>query len=158
PVEPEVLGGEEPPGRPAANLTLSLYPGGTRAVLLRLLAVFALFAVVRNNLATADCLRRLCVVALVNGALLALFGLVQVFTAPRQVVYGPTPTEGNVSAPFICRTHFPFYVNLCVGLGGGLLLSTRSIRGGGRLAGGEDVLPRVRNLLNEPQTLWIGAG
>ena len=43
---------------PAAGTTISLFPGSTKQQLLRLLAVFLLFAVVRNNVASIACLRR----------------------------------------------------------------------------------------------------
>ncbi len=143
---------------PFLRHTLSLYPGATRAQLLELLAVLALFAIVRNNLATEACRKRLCVVALVNGALLSLFALVQFFTAPHHILYWTYPSRGQVFGPFICRNHFPFYVNLCVGLGVGLLLTTRpflpqprTLRSPGR------AIDWLRNLLNEPQVLWICA-
>jgi O-antigen ligase/tetratricopeptide (TPR) repeat protein len=151
PTEPELVAEDGGEGASAAPLTLSLSPAATRPVLLRLLAVFALFAVVRNNLASASALRRLSVVALVNGTLLSLFALVQFFTSPRDMVYWSLPTEGRVFGPFICRNHFSFYVNLCVGLGVGLLLSTPAFLARRRSGGW------VRDLLNQPQTLWIGA-
>jgi hypothetical protein len=71
-------------GNPEAGETISLYPGGTRAYLMRLLAVLVVFAAVRNNVASAASFRRLALVALVNGFLLALIGLLQFFSSPRR--------------------------------------------------------------------------
>ena len=91
--------------------------------------VFALFAAVRNNLASVAVLRRLCIVAIVNGALLSLFGLVQFCTSPRDNLYWRIAvTNGAVFGPFVNRDHFAFYINLCIGLGLGLLLSLRESR------------------------------
>src|SRR5205807_1640828 len=107
----------------AAGTTLSLYPGVTRLELVRLLAVFLLFAVVRNNVASVASLRRLSVAALVNGALLTLFGIAQFFTSHPHTLYWSYPVPHAVFGPFICRNHFAFYTNLCFGLGIGLLLA-----------------------------------
>jgi O-antigen ligase len=116
------------PGQPhemphlAAGSTLSLYPGGTRLAVLRLLAVFLLFAAVRNTYASKESLRRLGLVCLVNGAALALFALYQFFTAAApHIIFGNIPTGGQVFGPFINRNHFAFFVNICICLTGGLL-------------------------------------
>jgi hypothetical protein len=101
--------------------TLSVYPTATRAELLRLLAVVLLFAAVRNNIASPAALRRLSFVALVNGSLLALFGLVQYFSSPHGTLFWTYPTDGDVFGPFLNRNHFAWYINLCVGLSLGLL-------------------------------------
>jgi O-antigen ligase len=167
PERPEALpGGEERAAvRPPPGSTLSLEPGGTRPELMRLLAVFLLFAVVRNNLASPQALWRLSVVALVNGTLLALLALFQFFTSPTNTVYWTYPCEGSAFGPFLCKNHFPFYVNLCVGLSVGLLLC----RGRLRAADPDGAAPpsplaepgrthSPRSLLHEPQLLWISIG
>src|SRR5262249_538671 len=104
-----------------AGRVISLYPGGTRATLVRLLAVARPSVVVRNEIASPKSLRRLAVVATVNGALLTLFGLVQLVGSPPQLLYWSVPTRGQIFGPFINRNHFAGYVNLCAGLGVGLL-------------------------------------
>src|SRR5262249_35720035 len=58
------------------------------------------------------------------------------------------PTQGQVFGPFICRNHFPFYANLCLGLGLGLLLARERSRAG---------RPR-RGLLHDPAALWVAGG
>jgi tetratricopeptide (TPR) repeat protein len=128
PAHREALPGGQAPDVPAGPVgsTLSLYPAATRVELVRLLGVFLLFAAVRNNIASPASLRRLSVVALANGALLALFGVVQFFTSARGTVYWTYATGGNVFGPFLNRNHFAWYMNLCVGLGLGLLVWPRS--------------------------------
>jgi O-antigen ligase len=145
-----------PPVPLAAGRTLSLYPAGTRAELVRLLAVFLLFAAVRNNVASPAALRRLAVAATANGAALSLFAVLQFFSAPRLTVYWslPVAAESSPFGPFICRNHFPFYVNICVGLAVGLLLARRRDHARGR-----DPAPwwNPLELLNDPAALWISA-
>ena len=116
------------PVLPPPGSTISLYPEGTRTELVRLLAVLLLFLVVRQNMGSAASLRRLAFVSLLNGTFLALFALVQFFTSRPDVLYWRFPAETVVFGPFICRNHFPFYLNLCIGLGVGLLLSFRTSR------------------------------
>ena len=106
-----------------AGATISLYPATTRLGAIRLLAVFLLFAVVRNNIATPAATRRLAVAALANGALLAVFAFIQFFSSPPKMLYWTYPVLTGAFGPFSCRDHYPFYLNMCIGLGGGLLLS-----------------------------------
>jgi len=133
PAQPEVLPFGEPTGvsMPPAGSTLSFYPGSTQRELARCLAILLLFAVVGNNIASPASLRRLAVVAFVNGSLLALFGLVQAFSADIETIYWfyPAPGATSVFGPYVNRNHFAFYLNVCVGLGAGLLLSRHAGRG-----------------------------
>ena len=126
---------------PPAGSTLSFYPGATRRELGRYLAILLLFAVVRNNIASSTSLRRLGIAAFVNGSLLALFGLVQAFSANPQTIYWSYPAPGEaVFGPFINRNHFAFHMNVCVGLGAGLLLGRYAGRGRMQGAGGPSPL------------------
>jgi tetratricopeptide (TPR) repeat protein len=145
PNRPEVLPGgqeREPPPAPA-GATPSLYPAATRAELVRLLGVLLLFAAVLNNISSPAALRRLSIVALANGALLALFGFVQYFSSPPHTVYWTYATPGNVFGPFINRNHFAWYVNLCVGLGLGLLAAPAFSRASAARAGDKKFNPEA---------------
>ena len=134
----------------AAGATLSLYPGGTRLLLLHLLAVFLLFAVVRNTFSSKESLRRLGLACLVNGCALTLFALVQFFTSQRHVVYWKYDTAGMVFGPFINRNHFAFFVNVCVCLTAGLLAGYWLRRRSDELS--------WRGVLQHPPSLWLGVG
>lgn len=149
PTEPEKPLGESYQ-RPAlaAGTRLSLYPGATRRELVRLLAVFLLFAVVRNNICSPEQLRRLFLTLVVNGCALAFFALIQFFTSPRDTVYWTYQTKGSVFGPFISRTHYPFYLNVCIGAGLGLLVVPESRRQGSNSP--------IRELLDDPPRLWLG--
>jgi O-antigen ligase len=114
-------------------------------VQLQLLAVLVVFAVVRNNLASPGSVRRLAVVVLANGAALAMFGLLQFFTAPRNQLYWSFDSQGGVFGPFVNRNHFACYINLCIGLGLGLVLGTGLFQG------------PLRQLGHRPAALWAGA-
>ncbi len=133
PARPEVLPFGEPTGvsTPPAGSTLSFYPGSTQREVARYLAILLLFVLVRNNIASPANLQRLCIVAVVNGSLLALFGLVQAFSAEPETIYWSYPAPGlsSIFGPYVNRNHFAFYVNVCVGLGAGLQLSKFTGRG-----------------------------
>lgn len=131
PDRPEVLpsGAAREDPAPPAGTTLSLYPGATRAQVARLLAVLLLFAAVADGVASAASLRRLGIVALANGSLLALFGLVQSFSSDDPgLIYWSIPTAGQAFGPFVNRNHFAFHENLCIGLGLGALLARSAAR------------------------------
>jgi O-antigen ligase len=145
-------GGTAEPPRLAAGSAVSLYPAGTQVALLQLLALFAFYAVVRSNLASPAALRRLAVVALVNGCLLSLFGLLQFFSSPRGRVYWVVPTEATVFGP-LNRNVFATYLNLCIGLGLGVLLAAT----GPEEAGSRRGAGKLSALLSRPAVLWTGA-
>jgi O-antigen ligase/tetratricopeptide (TPR) repeat protein len=140
PAQSEVLPFGEAAGvsTPPAGSTLSFYPGSTQRELVRYLAILLLFAVVRNNIASPASLRRLAILAFINGSLLALFALVQAFSADPETIYWYYPVPGltGVFGPYVNRNHFAFYLNVCVGLGAGLLLSRYAGRGLLQGAGG----------------------
>ncbi len=125
PSEAEQLPGAAQPSSVPTRLTLSLYPYATQLFLVRLLAIFLVFAVVRNNLATPAVFRRLSVAVVINGTLLAFFALIQFFSSTPNMVYWTYPSLGTVFGPFINKNHFPYYVNCSIGLGFGLLWSRR---------------------------------
>ncbi len=165
PAQPEVL----PRGEPRESMlvpagsTISLYPDPTRKSLIYLLAIFSLYVVVRNNVASIGALRRLSIAVLLNGAALSFFGLIQFFgNAEPGTIYWTYPSSGTPFGPFVNRNHFAFYINLCIGLSLGLLL-VRSQRSGmhevtidlpmtTRLSG------TLRDLLHDPGALWISGG
>jgi O-antigen ligase/tetratricopeptide (TPR) repeat protein len=161
PAEPERLPNGEVHSRPplAAGSSLSLYPGATRRELIRLLAVFVLFTAVRNNIASTASLRRLSIALVINGALLAFFAIVQFFTSEPNTIYWSVSTRGLVFGPFVCRTHFPFYLNACIGAGLGLLLSRASAVDDDAPGSWSDTWAGVReagqSLLADPASLWL---
>jgi O-antigen ligase len=156
PEQPEILadGAAQPNAGPPPGSTLSLYPGATRREAMRLLAVFLVFVVVYNNLTSTGALLRLSSVVLINGVLLSLFALAQFFSAPRNTVYWNYPSLGAVFGPFINRNNFADYVNPCIGLGIGLLVSQE--RRGRSSASSEQGGSLMRTLHN-PLVLWICA-
>jgi O-antigen ligase len=160
PVSEEILpfGMAKSAAQPPAGSTLSLYPGATRQEMVRLLAIFLLFTAIRNNVASVAALRRLSIALVVNGALLALFGFIQFFTSPHDTVYWTFPSAGRVFGPFICRNHFPYYLNVCLGLGVGLLLCRKgSNQKGDRTLKARGPVHFLSGLLEDPWALWIAA-
>jgi hypothetical protein len=148
----------------AAGDCISVYPGATRREAIKLLAVWLLFVVVRNNVASPAALARLCFAAFLNGTLLAIFALVQFFSSPPHQVYWSYPSLGRVFGPFVCANHFPFYVNMCIGLGIGLLLALRHIRRRLRRQRDDEELETggwfgtLFKPLHDPAILWLSVG
>jgi O-antigen ligase/tetratricopeptide (TPR) repeat protein len=137
--------------------TLSFDVAATRVCLLQLVAIVALFAAVRNNLRDPGCFYRLAWFGTANGVVLALVGMGQLASSPPNVVLWSFHTEGAVFGTFICRNHFAYYANLCLGLTTGLLLGTRyfltapaSARRPGPSAGAS-----WRAIVRDPRVLWL---
>jgi O-antigen ligase/tetratricopeptide (TPR) repeat protein len=110
---------------PAPRAVLSLTPEATRTELTALLAALLLFVMVRNCLATPAAFRWISMLVLANGALIALFGLVRFFRpgGTRFLLYGVYATNHMTFGTFLNRNHFAFYMNVCLGLGLGVLLA-----------------------------------
>ncbi len=101
---------------------LTFYQSSTAQTICRLLAALALFALVRNNIPARQGLLHLSLVAFVNGVALSLLAIFQLFSSPPNEIYWAYQVPAVVFGPFICRNHFPFYINCCLGLGLGLLI------------------------------------
>jgi O-antigen ligase len=160
PAEPEDLPEGEPKEQSLwpAGSSISVAPWLTHRELLRLLALVVLFGAVRFNVAGAASLRRLSLVCVINGALLALFALLHFFSAAPNTLYWTFAADAPPFGPFVCRNHFPFYVNQCIGLGTGLLLGLWA-RPGARARGrdGSGGLEGFSGLLQDSRALWLAA-
>lgn len=159
---------ESEPGWP----TISIYSVATRQFLIRMLAVFVLFAVVRVNVASTASLKRLAWVVMANGVALSLFGIGQ-FVQNRsnqellqRSVFG-YQTRSDVFGPFICRNHFAYYANICIGFTISLLLlgsrteSDRRARKTYKSAAleeqtaDEEATLSILGILHSPLQLWL---
>ncbi len=102
---------------------ISLYPQQTRVEIANWLAVLAVFVMVRNlPLNPATLLRWLFIGLVINGVCLAVFAIGQSVSSKPNVIFWTIQTEGAVFGPYICRTHYAFYVNICIGAALGLFL------------------------------------
>lgn len=147
PAEPESLTGEVPVPEPAR---ISFDPGATRREVAKLLAVMALFAVVRYAVATPASYRRFALVCVANGVALSVLALAQRFSSNPHTIYWNFETQGSVFGPFVCKNHFPYYVTVCFGLGLGLLLGGHAFRE--RAAG---LSGRLAALGRDPRAPWL---
>lgn len=127
PIQLEIITEGEPPTARSPWPTISVNPYSTQQWLVRLLAIIVLFAAVRVNFASTESLKRLAWVAFANGVALSIFALYQFVHArskggdEHNRIFGFF-TRGEVFGTFICRNHFAYYVNICIGLGVALLL------------------------------------
>jgi O-antigen ligase/tetratricopeptide (TPR) repeat protein len=156
PALPEMLDADsDSPGAFPPPATISLTPWATRHTLMRLIAALFLFTAIRANLPAPETFCRLAIVVVVNGVALSLLALAQSFSSPRNMVFWSFASEGEVFGPFICRNHFAYYINLSIGLGIGLLLSTRHFRAS--TTGPTHVTETLLGILQDPTVLWIGS-
>jgi tetratricopeptide (TPR) repeat protein len=132
PTSPEVIVEGDPPESHLGWPAIAVYPTATRQLLMRILALFLLFAAIRIHVSSTDSLKRLACLAMVNGVALSLFGIWQYVRTRSTIglsqrsVFG-YETRTDVFGPFINRNHFAYYANICIGLTIALLLiGTRS--------------------------------
>ncbi len=164
PSQPEQLTADEAAPAPAMNRPISVYPHATRDAVFHWLEVLILFAVVRHQLASTASMRRLAIVAMLTGVAIALFGLFQFFRYGGSSVYGYA-TLGRAFGPFINRNHAACFLNLCLALGAGLLISVgsdaseyrrRVVQKPNAVAEHEDALSfSPFSVLHSPLQLWI---
>ena len=116
PAQAELIAEGAEVAMPLSWQSLSLDPAATRVFLTQITAITLLYLMVRSNLARQVLLLRLGWVLLFNGAALAFFAIAQSITsATNDVVYWTWITPGAVFGPFVCRNHYPDYINLCIG-------------------------------------------
>jgi tetratricopeptide (TPR) repeat protein len=119
---PELLPGEADAPQRSRWVRLSVAPSRTEDLLTQLLAVFVVYAGVRNFIATDRSLRRLAWVGFATGLLLALLGVSQFLAGPRLGPLNPPAEAGPGFGPFVNKNHFAFQVLLFAGLSVGLFL------------------------------------
>jgi O-antigen ligase/tetratricopeptide (TPR) repeat protein len=155
PEQPEVFTADQAAPPAPTAWPFSIYPFVTRVDAVRWLAAFALFVVVRSQVANAASLRRLCMAVTINGALLALFGLAHRLSARPRHIFWTLETAGDVFGPFVYRNHYAAYTNLCLGLGVGLLLAMVQKRD--RVPARGDPAPGFARLVPElsPTLAWL---
>lgn len=175
PQTPEVIVERQSPASSTPWPTISVYPAATRQWLNQFLAVVLLFAVVRVNIAKTESLRRLSWVAFGNGVALSVFALYQFVATHRagtqslRTVLG-FETRGDVFGTFICRNHFAYYLNMCIGLSIGLLLVSGRTEGERRArfthkaqalveqTAEDEATLSLLSILHSPLQLWLMAG
>lgn len=111
-----------------AARTISLDPYSTRLILVQLLALLVYFAAA---LVFIDSPRRLRVVTytiVIFGFALAIFGLTQSVVSPTRIYGIKELGQSTAFGPFINRHHFAAYMEMALGLTGGLLLSGAIVR------------------------------
>lgn len=133
----------------AARGRVSLYPAETLRRLNWLVLLALVFTRVQD-LASAESLRRLSYVCLINGSILAYFSVIQHFTSETGKVFWTYQSLGTSFGPFVNRNHFAFYINICFGLSLGLVGSRQM----GKLAFGIDGLVES---LKDSVSLWMAS-
>ena len=128
PDAPERVQGDTGPPVRRPPATLSLNPGATRDVAVRLAAAWLLYQAVLGLGVGPGALRRFGWAFAANGAALALFSIVQALTWNGKIFwYYPTSATDRWSGggPFVSHTHLAETLNLGLGLALGLLLGDR---------------------------------
>ncbi|MDV6032211.1 MAG: hypothetical protein F9B45_19415 [Phycisphaera sp. RhM] len=106
-----------------AGSKLGLNAGGSFQFLIRCLAAACLFGMVCCFQSPERRLRRLSITAVIVAAALAVFGIAQHFGSHDGLAYWTYEIPGGLGfGPFVNRNHFPFFMNLGLGLTLGLLM------------------------------------
>lgn len=115
---------DEPGPARSTVLTISVDPSATRKFLARTFGVLLLYLVVRNWLATRTTLVRFALVTAINAAVLAFVSLLHYFSASKDSVLWLAPVgSGSAFGPFVCRNHYPDFLNFGLGAGLGWLIA-----------------------------------
>ena len=110
PAVAEVLPGETA-GEPRSGLaTLTVNAHETHGFLAKVLALFIVYVIVRNWLASKDAFKRFLWVTMINGAILALVAVGGFFSTDRKTMLWSIDTGGSVYGTFVCRNHYPDYI------------------------------------------------
>lgn len=114
--EVSIFTGEEP-SRPRPDwLTLSVAPQASRDFLSQLLPVLFVYLVCRSWLGSQGGLRRLAWWLTIVGIALTALAIAQFFTSRNDTIFWQFRLDrAEVFGPFVCRNHFPDYVNFSIG-------------------------------------------
>lgn len=110
-------------------LTLSVVPLATRRSLFLWIAYAGAFIVLCNTIREWRHLRRVCLLLVVSGFIMALLSMIHKFSGSQEIFWFHVPRYGgNVFGPFSNRNHFAAQMNMLLGLALGLLLSSPGLR------------------------------
>ena len=106
-----------------AGSKIGLNAGGSFQFMIRILTAAWLFGMICFFHRPDRTLRRLSVAAVLVGTALALFGIAQYFGSHDRLAYWMFEIKGGLGfGPFVNRNHYPFFLNLSLGLTIGLLM------------------------------------
>jgi tetratricopeptide (TPR) repeat protein len=126
PPKPEVVLGDPAGPVRVPPHTITLEPGATALVAVKLAASWILFQAVLGLTSGYAGLRRLGLVLVANATLMSLVGLAQALTWNGNLLWiRPLPNGSALSSggPFACHSHFAEYLNLGLGFALGSLLA-----------------------------------
>ncbi|MEM6778960.1 MAG: O-antigen ligase family protein [Planctomycetota bacterium] len=106
-----------------AGSFLGLNLGGSLQFAIRIGMAAAVVAALCLHTDQYQMLRRLSILSAVMGSAVALFGLAQHFGSRDGLMYWSIPIDGGLGfGPFVNRNHYPFFLNLSLGLTVGLII------------------------------------
>ncbi len=131
-----------------------------------------------------DAFVRFSLCAFLNAVALSFMAILQFISSPPNVIYWTFRAPNGIFGTFLCRNHFPFYVNMGLGLGLGMFFAVmdrgddrgrseeRKSRRSRRIElafedAGSEPFPKnlilriagwIQALLSNPTALWICAG
>ncbi|MFN3193044.1 MAG: O-antigen ligase family protein [Aureliella sp.] len=107
----------------AAADHLSFYPAGSLQFSIRIVAILVLIYAVSTLPRPRATLHRMSVMALVLGTAIAIFSIAQEVGDEGGRMFWFFETNAIFFGPFINKNHFPFLMNMAIGLSFGLLLA-----------------------------------
>jgi hypothetical protein len=116
-------------GREPGFVTISLCPGETLRSLYLLIAYFGTFVVIANCIRSWDQLRNSAILFVISGFFMSVLGIIHKFSGSTAIIWFHTPRwGGDIFGPFTNPNHFAAYINMLIGVGLGLYLSSSRIR------------------------------
>jgi len=109
--------------------TLSASPLSTRRALFLWFAYAGTFLVLAGTIQDWFHLRRLCLILVFSGFIMALVSIVHKFSGSGEILWFHVPRYGgNIFGPFSNRNHFAAHMNMLFGVALGLALSSPGLR------------------------------
>jgi len=111
------------------SFTLSICPSETKRSLFLLIAYIGAFVIIANSIRSWGHLRGAAVVFVISGFAMSLLGIIHKFSGSPVILWFHAPRYGGeIFGPFTNPNHFAAHINMLIGVGLGLYLSSSRIR------------------------------
>jgi len=108
----------------STHYTISISPSATFRSIFLLTACLSIFLVITGSIGDRGELKRITLIIVISGFVMAIFAMIQDFTGTRLIYWFHQPRlGGTIFGPFTNRNHFAAYMNMSLGATLALLLA-----------------------------------